>query len=479
MSHLPLRSRLLFSAAVTLGLALLAESVTRLLYTAELRAWRAPPATAHEGAPTLRGNPYLLFEYAPGVRYEQGVEVRINHLGLRGPDPVLPRPADTLRLMTTGDSSVFGFGVAEDAVFSSVAAAALGVEAINAAIPGYSTFQSINLLRLRALQTEPSLLVIGNLWSDNNFDSFVDRDLLATTTGYARSPLARLQKLLSASAVYQVADWKLRVKQQAQRIRTVSWQVGSSQHIGLRRVEINDYAANLEILTGMAHEVGAEVVFLLLANEEDVRSHVGGQKAWTPYRQVMRDTAARHGAPLIDVPALFQASGLGEEALFLDEMHPTAAGHNIIGQALTSLLQERRWTEGGAVETGGTGGPIPTYTDPFVHGSPAGPITGQPSPSGADGVRIQGTVALSETGKIHIEAVDVSTGAVLRGIVLDRPGSFVLQIGAARKVTLQASLDADGDGTAERELPLPAVIFDLDQGPAGTVLLDLDAGTLQ
>ena len=52
---------------------------------------------------------------------ETNVAVRVNNMALRGPE--LPtKQADELRILTLGDSSVFGFGVAESEVFSSVAA---------------------------------------------------------------------------------------------------------------------------------------------------------------------------------------------------------------------------------------------------------------------------------------------------------------------------------------------------------------------
>ena len=113
-----------------------------------------------------------------------------------------------------------------------------------------------------------------------------------------------------------MADWKLRVRKQQERIRTVSWQVGSSAHIGSRRVEINDYANNLENIVEIAKETGAQVVFVMLANEEDLSQHQEGDKAWDPYRLVMKDTAARHGYPLLNIPELFKASGLTKTAVF-------------------------------------------------------------------------------------------------------------------------------------------------------------------
>ena len=160
----------------------------------------------------------------------------------------------------------------------------------------------------------------------------------------------------------------------------------SGAHIGLRRVEINDYAANLETLIGMAQESGAEVAFMMLANNEDLEGGASPGKAWDPYRQGMKDTAARHGAPLIDVPALFIDSGLSRDALFLDEMHPTPAGHRIMGEALAALLVEQRWDRGETLMGTGLAGDIPRYEDPYVSGGGGGggSSDGLGSPPGGD-----------------------------------------------------------------------------------------------
>ena len=219
------------------------EFLAGSIYSAELVAWESPPPPAKSGAPTLKGNPYLLFEFAPGVRREQNVTVTINKLGLRGEEIEIPKPDGIRRFITTGDSSVFGFGVEDNEVFSKVADEILGYKAqsICGAIPGYSSFQSVNLLHLRGLSTEPDLFVIGNIWSDNNFDSFIDKELLATYTGYEQSIVGQTKRVLSRFNLYRVIDWKMRVKKRAQVARKVGWTLGSSEHIGARRVEINDY----------------------------------------------------------------------------------------------------------------------------------------------------------------------------------------------------------------------------------------------
>ena len=222
--------KIIFSVATTTFLLVVLELMSGQIYTAELIAWESPPPPSKDGAPTLKGNPYLLFEFAPGVRREQGVTVTINSLGIRGKEITIPKPDGIRRFITTGDSSVFGFGVEDQEVFSAVASQQLGYKAedLNGAIPGYSSFQSINLLHLRALKTEPDLFVIGNIWSDNNFDSFIDKELLATYTGYEQSLIGKLKKSLSRFNLYRVIDWKIRVRKRASLARKVGWTLGSS-----------------------------------------------------------------------------------------------------------------------------------------------------------------------------------------------------------------------------------------------------------
>lgn len=492
MARLSLRKRLLFGGVVSAGLWLMAEGVVTTFYQAELLAWESPPASKQKGVPVMQGNPYLLYEYPPGTHQERGVTVEINSLGLRGPEPELPKPDGVVRMISTGDSSIFGFGVEHQETFTTVAADALNaagegptVQPVIGAIPGYSTFQSINLLTLRGLQVEPDLLVIANLWSDNNFDSFVDKEVLAQTTGFQDSLVARMRGVLAHSAVFRVIDWRTRVKGSVERVRQVGWMQKGRGQIGPRRVEINDYAANLDRLVDMAAERDAGVVFVLPANNEDMGSDTG-DKAWDPYRQVMREAADRHGAPLVDVPAVFQASGLSRSALFLDEMHPTVAGHRLMGEALAQALAGAGWP-GRPLPMDGTEAPRPTYEDPFTQGSAAasGPGgSGAPAGSATGGLQLTGTIECGDCSDktVIIEALKPGGGnaPVVLGQARVQAGetAFSLPLGRVDAVVVRAYIDKDGDGApsaGEPPIDLTGTEIPLeDDGRAG-VVLDLDA----
>lgn len=485
-----LGKKLSFALLPAALLWLLAEGGVAAVFADELSSWRQPPAAEAGRTPTLSGNPYLLYEYRPGRHLQAGAPVTINSLGLRGEEPVLPKPAGTRRFLTTGDSSIFGFGVQDTEVFSAVAAATLGapVEAINAATPGYSSYQTLNLLKLRALQTAPDLIVIGNLWSDNNFDAFVDKELLAEYRDYTTSTVGRLRGLLSHSAIFRVLDHRLRIAPAAQRVGFGDTEriLDQGRHIGLRRVAIDDYAANLERLVTLAAEHDAEVLFLLPANNEDLRPILAEQqdKAWDPYRQVMRDTAARHGAPLIDVPDLFRASGRSREDLFLDEMHPTAVGHALMAEALVTLLRAQDWPSGGRVMATGSGAALPDYTDPFVE---TRSTTNTPSgaPSGT-GRAIGGTVVCSgcASGTLQIEAIALGQAGgnpqVLGIERLQGPGAFRLEVRDATSVGLRAYVDLDGDGPDpdDQRFDLSASPIDVLDPDATRLRVDLDQLTV-
>lgn len=367
-------------AAIALGVAglmlLVAEGVARTVDVPDPSApdVEGPTTTTEAGAIMLQGSPWLLWELRPGVHRELGVTVRVNDRGFRGP----PRgPKTRPRALALGDSSVYGFGVEDDEVFTARLEAALPAEFVNGAVPGYSTFQSLNLMDMRGWALDPDLLIVGNLWSDNNFDTFVDRELLASYAGWEASPTRAARRALEGSALFRWLDWRLRVAPAGERARKVTWQLGGKTgRTGDRRVALGDYAANLDALADAAHARDAGVLFLLLANREDLEAPPP-DPAWGPYRRAMRDAAERWGAPLVDVPAVFRASGLSSDALLVDRMHPSARGHALIAEAVAAALKARGWPET-PLRLTEPDGPPRVDADPFVGKPP-------PSPAGRGG----------------------------------------------------------------------------------------------
>jgi lysophospholipase L1-like esterase len=337
------RRRLL---ALGLGSIMAALLISGLEWKA--RAWEVDgPGLAEppDGSVVLEPHPYLLWQKPRGASIEYGALVRINDLGLRGPDPVRPKPPGVRRILAVGDSTVYGFGVALEDSFVRVAADALGgqdegIEGIPAALPGYSTLQLLNLLELRALALEPDLIVVAALWSDHATAAVTDDTLMDRYQRFERGPLGALDRGLRASALYRVLSWELGVRRGSQAEARAHYALGEPHPDGHQhRVPLADYEANLEALAALAERHDAALAFLILPHPEDLTGRGPGVSSFQAYRHVMREVAERHRAPLVDGAQLFAETGIREpRALFLDNIHPNAAGHRLLGAALGEAL---------------------------------------------------------------------------------------------------------------------------------------------
>ena len=324
--------RLAWGLAVAMVVLGAAEAVARK-YPAPNAASIAPAGAL--GEILMNGNPWLLWELMPGRHEEKGAVINVNSAGFRDKER---GPKTRPRAMAIGDSSVYGFGVDDDEVFTALLEGQLPADFIDAAVPGYSTFQSLNQLRARGLAVDPDLLIVANLWSDNNFDSFTDRDLLASYAGWEGSFTGRARALAQRSALFQRLDWQWRVGPAAARAQKVGWQVGGDDaRSGNRRVALADYVANLDAFCEIMAERGGGVMYVELANREDI-SALSMEPAWKPYRTALERAASRCHAPLVNVVAAFRASGRSADALFLDQMHPTPEGHRILADAVALAL---------------------------------------------------------------------------------------------------------------------------------------------
>ena len=122
------------------------------------------------------------------VTPEYNVEVRTNRSGLRGPDPMLPKPAGVTRVFMLGDSFTFGLGVRDQETFCALIEQGLraqgeAVEVINGGVSAYSPILEYLSLRDQFLAFEPDLVVLwfdlADLWDD----AWFQRNLLYDQAG--------------------------------------------------------------------------------------------------------------------------------------------------------------------------------------------------------------------------------------------------------------------------------------------------------
>lgn len=445
------------------ALAGLAVALVALgLGEAAFRVWPPPtvgevPAAQAGDATLMNGNPWLLWELIPGDHLERGGHVHVNAAGFRDRDR---GPKQRPRALALGDSSVYGFGNDDDDVFTSRLEAALDADFVNGAVPGYSSYQALNLLQGRGLALDPDLLLVATLWSDNNFDSFRDVELLADYAGWSHTPGARLRAALAGSALFRGLDWHLRVRPTAAAAAKVGWQVGGTDgRTGTRRVALADYARNLRTFCEIMAARGGGVVFVVLPNREDL-APVSPDPAWAPYRDVMRATAEACAAPLVEGPAAFRAAGKSADALFLDVMHPTPAGHAVLAEAVAATLRAARW--------------------------PAAPLRAvAPAPVPVPVDRFEGHGGLAEAAGMRPESLELrlTVPRVAAGMVVDVRDAAHPDAGALGSAPIAAADASDGDVRVVVQLSRrpPEVVLGLT-GPGVRVLsppLALTGATLQ
>ena len=109
---------------------------------------------------------------------------------------------------------------------------------------------------------------------------------------------------------------------------------------------VERYAILLDRLIGEARSKGIGVAFVRNANERLLHEwRDETPPTWEPYFEQMAALAEHHGVPMVDAGTVFADSGLGQDELFLDVMHPTVVGHELIGAVLAEQVLASGWPE--------------------------------------------------------------------------------------------------------------------------------------
>lgn len=320
------------------------QSQANGLYAWEMVASRRIDLELYPG----EGAGYTLMK--PHSEYEwQGIPVRINSHGLRGPETTYEKPAGTVRILNLGDSVAMGWGVAEEDTYgrrlerwlNEQAAGGPRYEVINAGVPGWNLENALAYLEAEGLRYEPDLVLL---------DITLVNDIYGSNALEAHNRSLPLEWLRANTYFWPFLTVHLRTFQARaegrDRIDVIDPPTTADKYFPLdpesqRWDQVWNAVAAIE---QRAKENGASTVLVLFPLEFQVLDEAFS----TLPQELLAERAAEAGIPLLDLlPAYRQAClekpggpcRLEDRYLFADVwMHPSAFGHELTARAIAQRL---------------------------------------------------------------------------------------------------------------------------------------------
>ena len=351
--------KVLFSVVPLVGIVLVGECGARLAGGEECAAIE-PRAGEWE---TMVGDAELLWRLEADTLFESPAgTTKINAVGLR--EELVPdqkKQNNELRVLVTGDSSIYGWGVRDNETYAVYLERELRsrlpgkrIEVINLGVPGYSTEQTIRLLERVGWSYEPDLVVVSNIFSDCNIDAFQDRAALKMTSGEGT---AMWSSRLYCAAYMPWMRYQAGLNQATNSILMPGIPTGANAAVSLERIDtvidlsrvpLSDYLDNLDHIREEAEARGATMLLAPLAQEWDVGIWNVPMPPptpeqvlpWFPYREAQGEWALERGIGRVYFPDVFAESAGQKQTLFVDNMHPSPKGTAIMARAVATHIAE-------------------------------------------------------------------------------------------------------------------------------------------
>jgi lysophospholipase L1-like esterase len=292
----------------------------------------------------------------PGATYQwQGIPVRVNSQGLRGPEVDLEKPPGTYRILSLGDSVVFGWGVRYEDTYGYRLQEFLSqlpdnsqttYQVVNAGVPGWNMDNMLAYLKAEGLDYQPDLIllnftVVNDVYGKSALETSSEPllDLLRDHT-YFWPFLSVQYRLLEVRMGRREAIPVLNPPSEARAYFPLQeddprWDV---------------VWGPIQEMATLAHAHRAELLLIVLPTAFQVEDAGYSQMP----QQVLRERGREAGVEVLDLLPVFQEAcreapsgegcGPGDRYLWADMwMHPNALGHQLMAGRILNLLEANGW----------------------------------------------------------------------------------------------------------------------------------------
>ena len=270
--------------------------------------------------------PELLYELRPDVKtlYEL-YDFQTNSHGLRDRDYSLQKPQGVFRVAVVGDSLTLGSGVPIEEVYHSVLEERLNArspsaryEFINFGISGYYLSHYVAMIRHRALEWDPDLVLIGFFAGNDARIPPADK----FSQPYRVKPVANgFWEMHSFSLAGDI--WKYSIVPGVRE----ALGGGSDEGVGPPPEQYEWVDRQFADLAELLGPLGIPLVVANLDNRASGRGWVG-------------DVVQNHGFLFVDTTGGFAGTDVNDYAIYLTDKHPNGAANLIFAEAILARLDE-------------------------------------------------------------------------------------------------------------------------------------------
>lgn len=266
---------------------------------------------------------YRVYRHKASSEQRYGnVTVTFNERGLRD-RPLLPKDEGEFRILTLGDSIVYGWGVPQDQIFTvrleQLLQSRLGrnVRVINSGVGGYNTVQELRYFKQEGITFQPDLVVL--VYVENDIDetpSYLISDVDAQAQSLPELVVKTLQKL-----------WLYRLVDHAQRYGFHVREDDRPMPLSGSKGWNDSMSALAELVTVCrAHDIPLMIFYYRFKSDtenpllQDVVSHA-------------------KGIPVKDVGPWFAGHDVSTLIVSKIDPHPNAEAHRVMAELMTVDIQ--------------------------------------------------------------------------------------------------------------------------------------------